>query len=97
MAEGYLQQLKDTYPQSDYITIAENIKDGKEPAGAQTQPQKINTDNAPQQIKTISVKNDNKVKTGKYTIQAGAFISLNNARNLKKAGSPSPCRCCCSA
>lgn len=84
MADGYLQQLKDTYPQSEYIKIAEETAEGKETENIHSgNNQDVN--NTAQKKSIPAAKNSIKDEDFKYTIQAGAFISLNNARNLKKS------------
>ncbi len=66
-AEGYLAQLKDQYPESKYLQIAEL----KTPQNEFAQFEKKDlTENS---------------QIGNFTIQAGAFIDIKNAENLKKA------------
>lgn len=85
MADGYLQQLKDTYPQSEYIAIAENTAEGKESDNISTGAGNVKeTDVSRKNIVSKPVI-ENKNKDYKFTIQAGAFINLNNAKSLKKS------------
>lgn len=83
MADGYLQQLKDSYPHSEFIKIAEDIAEGKEQDSIFISTS--NKQTAAQKNIIPTEKSEIRTREYKYTIQAGAFISLNNARNLKKS------------
>lgn len=77
-AEEYLTQLKKNFPNSPYIKSAErNIPDLNETVTQKNEP----VVPAP---KTAAVKTAQQpeTKTYNYTIQAGAFLNLDNAKNL---------------
>ena len=72
-AETYLDRLKKEFPESEYISAAQKDipeLDEKQPAAAINQP-KI------EKPKTVETKNI-------FTIQAGAFLNIDNAKKLKE-------------
>ncbi|MGE5681046.1 MAG: SPOR domain-containing protein [Bacillota bacterium] len=80
-AKTYLDKLSKAYPQSKYIRLAES-RQVSEPYSKEVNPEvKTNKSNLPE--RTSSVIND-KGKHG-FTIQAGAFLSIENAKKLKSS------------
>ena len=72
-AEKYLTQLKETYPNSPYIKVADRTLPSEDffiQAGAETKKEE-----------PLVVRKS--VEKFKYTIQAGAFLNKTNANNLK--------------
>ena len=77
-AEEYLTRLKKDFPESPYIKTAErNIPDADD-----SSTQKPET-NQPV-VKSVPVKAEHRIelKTFDFTIQAGAFLNVDNAKNL---------------
>lgn len=73
-AEKHLTQLKENYPNSPYIKVADRTLPSKDFfIQAETETKKV----APPPIRTVT-------KKYKYTVQAGAFLNKTNANNLKK-------------
>ncbi|NJD23480.1 MAG: hypothetical protein FIA82_12575 [Melioribacter sp.] len=71
-AETYLDRLKKDFPESPYIKTA----DRKIPDIEEQQPQPIVTDSKPVQPEKTEI------KTYNFTIQAGAFLNVDNAKKL---------------
>lgn len=76
-AEGYLAKLKSDYPDSPYIKAADrSIPDEEdviiEETGSGHQPKS----DPPQPLPK---------KTGQYTVQAGAFLNIENAKKLQQS------------
>jgi cell division septation protein DedD len=87
-AESYFKRLKIDYPASPYIAAA----DRKIPESEEINIPPINTTNTNDTTKNNSTNQPQKEKA-KFTIQAGAFLSVENANHLKeqlsKGGFPS--------
>ena len=79
-AENYLEKLKAEYPGSPYIDAVEKNNPGQtgvfyketNTADNKSEPPKPKVKNKPAEVEA------------NYTVQAGAFLSLKNAENLKK-------------
>lgn len=93
-AKTYLERIKNEYPASPYIKIAERHtpdEDLDKPflAAGDIKPETIQSST----VSKATALKDNRheanknanIKGAKYTIQAGAFLSVSNARNLKSA------------
>lgn len=77
-AEEYLTRLKKDFPESPYIkSAARNIPDVDEPLAQKSEPQAPVTKHVPE--KTVQ---QTETKTYSFTIQAGAFLNVDNAKNL---------------
>ncbi|MCF8263240.1 MAG: SPOR domain-containing protein [Melioribacteraceae bacterium] len=74
-AENNLRELKQTHPNSPYIKFAEKNLDFNEPSTA--------TNQTPAAPKSETKKEKVESTAGIYTVQAGAFLNLDNARKLK--------------
>ncbi|MCL6097915.1 MAG: SPOR domain-containing protein [Bacteroidetes bacterium] len=77
-AEEYLTRLKKDFPESPYIkSAARNIPDVDEPSVQKSEPLAPVTKPVPE--KTVQ---QTETKTYGFTIQAGAFLNVDNAKNL---------------
>ena len=77
-AEEYLTRLKKDFPESPYIkSAARNIPDVDEPSAQKSEPLAPVT--KPVQEKIVQ---QTETKTYSFTIQAGAFLNVDNAKNL---------------
>ncbi|MDP4173259.1 MAG: SPOR domain-containing protein [Bacteroidota bacterium] len=75
-AKNIIAKLKKSYPKSPYIKLAEKKKD-VEPFSEQINPSLENNSQAAEEVADDVTKN--------YTIQAGAFLNIENAKKLKES------------